>query len=320
MKKLVLVVLILAAAAPASAQLFSVTTEYQVVEVDPAERRIGVALLDARPDVRQNWVYLMHDTRITNRVEVEPGLFREEVWDSDTALARVRPGDRLKVHGGRDFDGSINAKTVSVSGAPGVAAAGVTHSASSWSGVVEEVTERSVLLTTPAGTTVLLPRGLAYRGSLQPGQNVSVDVPAAAADFVTADASVATLSGPAGVYQVPTSALSADAQVPVLTRSGTSLSLPLASALELQRSEGAALVAPRFHSDSALTQGGNGVVLSSTPDFVLVATPGGSLLRLPATPGVTLKRGSGISFQPSGQKVKVKGGKPKGKGKGKGGF
>lgn len=96
------------------AQLLVVDSKYRIVEVDRAEQRIGVALEDADPNETQTWVYVKPDTRSSLRTHHGNGLFRDENLSFNGILdvAAKREGGFFKVHGGRDFDGSIDAKTI----------------------------------------------------------------------------------------------------------------------------------------------------------------------------------------------------------------
>ena len=96
------------------AQLLVVDSKYRIVEVDRAEQRIGVALEDADPKETQTWVYVKPDTKSALRTHHGNGLFRDEILTFNGILdvAAQREGGLFKVHGGRDFDGSINAKTI----------------------------------------------------------------------------------------------------------------------------------------------------------------------------------------------------------------
>ncbi|MBQ7528680.1 hypothetical protein IJT10_02075 [bacterium] len=98
--------------AKTQAQLILVSEEYRVVVVDRAQQRIGIANCDANPDVRQNWVYLKDKTEILHRRWNDEGAFRDEKLDWDHFFRTVRKGNRLWVHGGRDWDGSIDAKKI----------------------------------------------------------------------------------------------------------------------------------------------------------------------------------------------------------------
>lgn len=98
--------------APAQAQLLSVTGEYIVTNVDRSGQRVGIALRDADPNVRQNWVYVKPDTRIVKRKFLSGGVFKDEVWHFNDFFAYVKKGTKLKVEGGRDWDKSIHAKKI----------------------------------------------------------------------------------------------------------------------------------------------------------------------------------------------------------------
>ncbi len=99
---------------PAEAQLVMVESKYRIVEVDRAENRIGIALPDAAPTERQNWVYIKPDTTASMRQNLGNGTFRDEAMTPNGVLdaAESRLGGLMKVNGGRDFDGSIDAKKV----------------------------------------------------------------------------------------------------------------------------------------------------------------------------------------------------------------
>lgn len=96
------------------AQLISVESQYRIVEVDRSENRIGIALPDADPNERQNWVYIKPDTLGSMRQYMGNGTFRDERMSGnglmDAAASRV--GGLVKINGGRDFDGSIDAKKI----------------------------------------------------------------------------------------------------------------------------------------------------------------------------------------------------------------
>ncbi len=96
------------------AQLVSVESQYRIVEVDRFENRIGIALPDAAPGERQNWIYIKSDTKGSMRQSFGNGLFRDEAMTPNGMLdaASSRIGGLIKVNGGRDFDGSIDAKKI----------------------------------------------------------------------------------------------------------------------------------------------------------------------------------------------------------------
>lgn len=98
----------------AEAQLVMVESKYRIVEVDRTENRIGIALPDAAPNERQNWVYIKPDTTASMRQNLGNGTFRDEAMTPNGVLdaAQSRIGGMMKVNGGRDFDGSIDAKKV----------------------------------------------------------------------------------------------------------------------------------------------------------------------------------------------------------------
>lgn len=96
----------------AQAQILMVTGDYRVTHVDRDEQRIGIALRDDDPNVRQNWVYVKSDTVIIRRIWLRGGAFRDERMSFNGFFDYVRKGTKLRVHGGRDWDGSIDAKKI----------------------------------------------------------------------------------------------------------------------------------------------------------------------------------------------------------------
>lgn len=98
----------------AEAQLVVVEEKFRIVDVDQFEKRIAIAKPDANPDVRQNWVYVDSETRGSVRNYTPNGYFRDRQLSPQQILrtAESHEGELIKVHGGRDWDGSIDAKTV----------------------------------------------------------------------------------------------------------------------------------------------------------------------------------------------------------------
>jgi hypothetical protein len=98
----------------AEAQLIVVEDKYRIVNVDRAGQRIGVAKPSAKPNVRQTWVYIKPSTTAAMRSYYGNGLFRDEQLSFNGIFnaAEQRKGQVIKIHGGRDFDGSIDAKKV----------------------------------------------------------------------------------------------------------------------------------------------------------------------------------------------------------------
>ncbi len=105
-----LFLLLVFAAAPAQAQLLNVTGEYRVTEVDRANQRVGVALREANPNKRQNWIYIKPDTKIVKRAFLKNGTFKDEIWTFNGFFDYAKKGTMLRVEGGRDWDKSIHAK------------------------------------------------------------------------------------------------------------------------------------------------------------------------------------------------------------------
>lgn len=99
---LVLVLLTL----PVAAQIVTASETFRIVEVDRDNRRIGIASMDADPDVRQNWINLKDSTQVV--------LDGENPVTQSTALASLKKGDVIRVHGGRTWTGKISAKSITV--------------------------------------------------------------------------------------------------------------------------------------------------------------------------------------------------------------
>jgi len=107
-----IVLLLLFAVAPAQAQLVTVNAEFRVVETQPDKQRVGVALPEASPDKRQNWLYVKATTKFVKRTNLGNQTFRDEVLTYEGFFKTVKKGDVLRVKGGRGWDSSITAKSI----------------------------------------------------------------------------------------------------------------------------------------------------------------------------------------------------------------
>lgn len=96
------------------AAIVNVESQYRIISVDRAEKRIGVALADAPAGERQAWVYIKPETRSSMRKSIGNGMFRDQSMNTKSVLdaAEGRIGGLMKIKGGRDFDGSIDAKKI----------------------------------------------------------------------------------------------------------------------------------------------------------------------------------------------------------------
>lgn len=116
MRKIVLslasLLLLMVCATPTQAQLVTATGEYRVTNVDRDSQRFGVALTEAQPDKRQNWVYVKATTKFVKRTALGNNTFKEEVLSYDGFFNTLKKGDIVRVKGGRGWDGSITAKGV----------------------------------------------------------------------------------------------------------------------------------------------------------------------------------------------------------------
>lgn len=109
--KLFLAILVLMTL-PAVAQILLVTGDYRVTDVDKANQRFGVALREDNPNERQNWVTVTPDTVINVRHHLGGGAFRDEIVTFNGVWSVLKKGRKLKIHGGRDWDGTIVAKKI----------------------------------------------------------------------------------------------------------------------------------------------------------------------------------------------------------------
>ncbi len=96
---------------PARAQILLVTGDYRVVDLDQSKNRIGVALPESKPEVRQNWVYIKLETEVVKRHQKD-GWTRDEMLKPEEIWAALHKGDMIRVQGGRGWDGSITAKSI----------------------------------------------------------------------------------------------------------------------------------------------------------------------------------------------------------------
>ena len=95
-----------------SGQLLLASGEFRVVSVDSDHARVSVALLESKPDEHQNWLYLTGTTKVTKRHSSGDGWFRDEKLSYEGFFNSVRPGDKLRVEGGRRWDGGVTAKKI----------------------------------------------------------------------------------------------------------------------------------------------------------------------------------------------------------------
>ncbi|MGM9998781.1 MAG: hypothetical protein ACI38Q_05255 [Candidatus Bruticola sp.] len=96
----------------AQAQIVLTTGNYRVVVIDKAQQRLGIAELDANPNRVQNWIYIKHNTEIMKQLhsDADGNEFRYDKVNWSKFFGEIKKGDLVKVHGGRDWDRSIDAK------------------------------------------------------------------------------------------------------------------------------------------------------------------------------------------------------------------
>ncbi|NDD27452.1 MAG: hypothetical protein EB084_04215 [Proteobacteria bacterium] len=102
---------LIVSSAPATAQLVLVDNEYYVTEMRPGKGEFGVAL--SKGQYTQNWVRLKLDTKIAHRRWLGQGKgFVDETVSPERLFSMLKIGSKVRVNGGRNFDGSVNAKRI----------------------------------------------------------------------------------------------------------------------------------------------------------------------------------------------------------------
>jgi hypothetical protein len=98
-------------ARPLSAQMVLVDNEYYVTEMRPGKNEFGVAL--KKGEYTKNWVHVRNDTRISHRVWLGQGRgFQDRIISPSRLWSVLRLGMKVRVAGGRNWDGSCNAKQI----------------------------------------------------------------------------------------------------------------------------------------------------------------------------------------------------------------
>ncbi|MGM9993068.1 MAG: hypothetical protein ACI376_09560 [Candidatus Bruticola sp.] len=98
----------------ANAQIVLTTGDYRVVVIDKAQQRLGIAELDADPNRVQNWVYIKHNTEMMKLThsDTDESQFRCDKVNWSEFFGEIKKGVVIKVHGGRDWDRSIDARKI----------------------------------------------------------------------------------------------------------------------------------------------------------------------------------------------------------------
>lgn len=107
---LLISVTVLVQTLPARAQLVTVTEDYYVTEVRADKKKIGVAAGKTRET--RNWVKVDGNTRVARRVWVTRHSYRDEVISLPAMWKLLKPGKRIKVSGGRDWDQTVVARKI----------------------------------------------------------------------------------------------------------------------------------------------------------------------------------------------------------------
>ena len=77
------------------------------------EERLGIRLRDAdNGGQTQNWLWLKPETRVSVRHFTGNGTYWDEVLNGDQAWRVLTPGKNIRVHAGRDWDGTLTAHQI----------------------------------------------------------------------------------------------------------------------------------------------------------------------------------------------------------------
>jgi hypothetical protein len=98
------------------AQILLVTGDYRITELDENNQRFGIALPEAKPDVTQNWCYVDPKTDINRKLTNAQGWTKEDKLNYYQFFQRAKPGQMVRIHGGRRWDGEISGKTLWLNG------------------------------------------------------------------------------------------------------------------------------------------------------------------------------------------------------------
>lgn len=93
----------------ASAALVEVDTTYRVTKIKHQDRTFGIALLQDDPEDTQNEVWVEENTKIWRVLKLKDGTTKEVPMTTAKFFVNLRKGDILRVHAGRDWDGSLHA-------------------------------------------------------------------------------------------------------------------------------------------------------------------------------------------------------------------
>lgn len=97
----------------AQAAILSVTGDYTVTTQVRSRERLGIRLRDADNGGRtQNWLWLKPETRVSVRHFTGNGTYWDEVLNGDQAWRVLTPGKNIRVHAGRDWDGTLTAHQI----------------------------------------------------------------------------------------------------------------------------------------------------------------------------------------------------------------
>lgn len=86
--------------------LFTVNSQYRIVTSESYDNQFGIALIDANPNVIQNYLHIRIDTRISQRVYTAGGAYDRQISPSNI-FSYLSPGQIIRVEAGRDWDNTL---------------------------------------------------------------------------------------------------------------------------------------------------------------------------------------------------------------------
>ena len=110
MRKIVLsLCVLLLVQVAATAALVEVDTTYRVTKIKHADRKFGIALMDADPEDTQNEVWVDEETKFWRVIKLKDGTTKEVPMTIPKFFTVLRKGHIVRIHAGRDWDKSLHA-------------------------------------------------------------------------------------------------------------------------------------------------------------------------------------------------------------------
>lgn len=106
------ILLTLSALAWAQIPLLSINSPYRVVNLQPNNHGVGVALPNDNPSVEQNFMFFTLDTKVNLEIVRQDGSRKVFPANLDKFWKLVKVGDLVKVKAERAWDGQIQADEI----------------------------------------------------------------------------------------------------------------------------------------------------------------------------------------------------------------